>query len=178
MIHIDKTYFEKVFHEFYSSLCRYSIQFVRRPEIAEEIVQELFIYLWDNKNELQIHTSIKSYLYVAVKNRSISYLQSKYTNIQFLSEEASYQLIENTDPHSRLENEELSEIFTKAINSLPEKCYIIFSMRRHGEYTNKEIAHILNISEKTVENQISIAFKKLRSILSKGLLILFLILFF
>ena len=71
-----------------------------------------------------------------------------------------------------IEERELSETISKTIESLPERCGIIFSMKRYGDYTNKQISEELNISEKTVENQITIAFRKLRPILSKYFYIL------
>jgi RNA polymerase sigma-70 factor (ECF subfamily) len=174
---LDHDTFEKLFKELYPFLCRHSIQFVRQPEIAEEIVQEQFIYLWEKRNELCIHTSFTSYLYAAVKNKSINYLQSKFAKIQYLHEEYSYELKENADPYSIIEDQELTEIISKAMDLLPKKCYIIFSMRRFGDFTNKQIARALNISEKTVENQITIAFKKLRPILVKSILLVCLIFF-
>jgi len=168
---LDNDTFERLFRDLYTSLCRYCIRFVRRPEIAEEIVQEQFIYIWEKRNELSIHTSFKSYLYMAVKNKSINYLQSKFAKIQYLQGECSYELKENADPHSIIEDQELTEIISEAMDLLSEKCYIIFSMRRFGDFTNKQIARALNISEKTVENQITIAFKKLRPILVKSILL-------
>ncbi len=167
---LNSSNFEELFNEYYTALCRYAIRFVHHPEIAEEIVQDQFIYLWEKRNALTIHTSVKAYLYASVKNKSIDYLRSRFAKVLFVNEELSYEIKTTFDPHSTLEDQELSEIITKAIKALPEKCSIIFSMKRFGELSNKEIAVALNISEKTVENQITIAFKKLRPVLSKCLL--------
>jgi RNA polymerase sigma-70 factor, ECF subfamily len=170
-IKLDKIEFEKHFKQLYSELCRYCIRFVRIPEIAEEIVQSQFIYLWEKREELRFHTSVKSYLYVSVKHRSIDYLRSRYAKIRYVEEGFLNDIESPYNPVSVIENREMKEIIKKAIKSLPEKCAIVFLMKRFGEFSNKQIADILNISEKTVENQITIAIKKLRLVLSKSFIL-------
>lgn len=168
---LDNVEIEKLFTKLYTELCRYSIRFVRIPEIAEEIVQEQFIYLWEKRDVLTFHTSIKSYLYASVKNKSIDYLRSHYAKIRYVEDEYCINIESPYNLVSAIEDHELTGIITNAIASLPDKCAIILSMKRFGEMSNKQIAEALNISEKTVENQITIAFKKLRPVLSKCLLL-------
>lgn len=164
---LNKTTFERLFNELYSDLCRYSIQFVLVPQIAEDIVQNVFIYVWEKRNEIDIHTSYSSYLYKAVKNKSIDYLRSKFGRIDFIQEDATYNLIEYSNPQKKLEEGELESYITKVIRDLPQKCSIIFSMSRFGDLPNKQIATQLNISVKTVEAQITIAIKKIKAAMSK-----------
>jgi RNA polymerase sigma-70 factor, ECF subfamily len=163
--------FEQLFNDLYPALCRHSLQLVRISEIAEEIVQEQFVYLWERRDTIHVHTSYKAYLYAAVKNKSIDYLKSKFANLQFVSEELIYDLPTSSNPLQQLEENELESMVTKVLKSLPEKCYAIFSLSRYGGLTNKQIAENLNISEKTVENQITIALKKIKSQLEKYLAI-------
>jgi RNA polymerase sigma-70 factor, ECF subfamily len=170
-IKLDNIEFEKYFKQLYTELCRYCIRFVRIPEIAEEIVQEQFIYIWEKRNDITFHTSIKSYLYTSVKHKSIDYIRSSYAQTRYLQDDCCVEIESPFNPVSALEDQELTEIITDAVSKLPERCAIIFSMKRFGDMSNKQIADALNISEKTVENQITIAFKKLRSVLSKCLLI-------
>ncbi len=101
-------------------------------------------------------------MYSAVKNRSIDYLRNAFVNSQFVPEENSEYIIETNNPHFSIENEELEIIVKNAIEELPIKCHAIFSMSRFGELTNKEISLTLDISEKTVENQITIAIKRIK----------------
>jgi RNA polymerase sigma-70 factor, ECF subfamily len=162
-IKLDDDTFEKLFKDLYPVLCKFCIRFVRKAEIAEEIVQEQFINLWKKKDELNIHTSLKSYIYTAVKNRSIDYLRSKFSKLVFVPEEFSHGLVENSDPQKLLEEKEISFIVTEAVNELPEKCYMVFSLSRFADLSNREIAEKLNISEKTVENQITIAIRKIKA---------------
>jgi RNA polymerase sigma-70 factor, ECF subfamily len=174
---LDSKEFERLFIQLYAGLCRYSIRFVRKSEVAEEIVQDQFVYLWEKRNELIIHSSFKNYLYVAVKHRSLDYLRSSYAKIKYVEEGVLNNLESPFDLVSVIENQEIDAIITKAISSLPERCAIVFSMKRYGEYSNKQIAECLNISEKTVENQVTIAIKKLQFILSKSVIIAGIVLF-
>ena len=164
---LDGIVFENLFNELYVPLCRYCIQFIRIPEIAEEIVQEQFVYIWEKRFDIHIHTSLKSYLYASVRNKSIDYLKSKFARINFVNEQSSYELIETLNPLNIIEETELSSIMTIAIESLPEKCHIIFTMSRFGDLTNKQIAQELELSEKTIEAQITIAIKKIKSFVEK-----------
>ena len=159
---LNEATFRQLFDKLYDGLCRYSIQFVRVPQIAEDIVQNLFIYLWEKRKEIDIHTSYSSYLHKAVKNRSIEYLRSKFARIDFVQTDASQFLPEYSNPQIKLEEEELETIIAKVVNDLPEKCYIIFSMSRFGDLTHKQIAEKLNISVKTVEAQLTKALKRIR----------------
>lgn len=149
-----------LFDLYYDDLCRYAYSLVETKEIAEELVQELFIYLWEKRASVNINSSAKSYLFKAVKNQSINYFKSKYSRSKplYLEEES---LVGNFT-HEKGEIEELSEITKKAINSLPERCALIFKLSRNFGMTYKEIADCLGISIKTVEAQMTIAFKRIR----------------
>jgi RNA polymerase sigma-70 factor (family 1) len=177
---LDEKSFKKLFNEYSALLCKYSIRFVRDSDLAENIVKEVFITLWEKRNSISIQLSVKSYLYASVKNRSIDYLRSRIAKIKYVKDELLNDMSEPVDFSSTLEEKELSEIITKAVEQLPEMCGIIFSMRRFGDFTNKQISEELHISVKTVENHISKAIKKLRPILANYrflLTVFFLILF-
>jgi len=152
-----------LFDELYEPLCRFCIDLTGVKEVAEDIVQEQFVYIWENKKKLDNKVLIKSYLYISVKHRSIDYLRKKYKkNKESLENIPEINLIEKLpNPEEILENKELEVIIKKAIACLPEKCRIIFTMKKYGDLTNKEIAGKLNISVKTIENQMTIAIKKL-----------------
>jgi RNA polymerase sigma-70 factor, ECF subfamily len=176
-IKLDSISFGRLFNELYPALCRHCIKFVRIPEVAEEIVQDQFVNIWEKRDELQIRVSYKSYLFKAVEYKAIDYLRSKFAKIHFVGEEFSDEASEILNPLHKLENEELAAAVTKALEHLPERCYIIFSMSWFSELTNKQIAQELNISEKTVENQITIALKKLKILLGEFLSILIFLFF-
>jgi RNA polymerase sigma-70 factor, ECF subfamily len=157
--------FEIVFKNLYPVLCRYALTLVSDKAIAEDIVQEQFANLWEYDNRKKIH-SIEAYLFKAIKNKSINYLRSYSTrNVKRLDT-----LVEdtfNSTTGDQLEFQELVGLIDEAIKLLPEKCSAIFFMKRFEGLSIKEIAEKLSISEKTVENQITIAIHKIAAHLKK-----------
>jgi len=152
------------FDELYVPLCQYSLKFVNSNDIAEDIVQDNFVYLWENWTRLAKIDSIKAYMFAAVKNKSLNYLQKKYVkNTLHQIEDYQESMIDNQHPTALelLECQELEAILEKALNHLPERCRIIFTMKRFAGKSNKEIANDLEISIKTVEAQMTIAIRKL-----------------
>jgi RNA polymerase sigma-70 factor, ECF subfamily len=158
----NKVAFESIFKLHYSHLCSYANKFVLDIDIAEEIVQELFFQLWQKKEDLNITTSLKSYLFRAAHNSSLNYI--KHKNIQLKYREQT--LAEHQDlayeQSGSSEINELQERIRQAIDKLPPERRKVFVMNRFDELSYKEVAEKLNISIKTVENQIGKALKFLR----------------
>ncbi|HPR31318.1 MAG TPA: RNA polymerase sigma-70 factor [Prolixibacteraceae bacterium] len=158
----DKGY-ERIFHEWYSSLCNYCFFLINDYDTAEDIVQELFVHLWENWERLKTLESVNGYLIKSVKNRSINYIKkhSKFYVVQL--EENSTDLTYNLVPPAgeMVEKKELEAIIDNAIKNLPPRCRTIFILKRMNEMSNTEIAKELNISVKTVEAQMTIALKRL-----------------
>ncbi len=159
----DHGSYEKLFYSYYKDLCRFCIRYVRSNEVSEEIVQDVFIYLWEKRKVINITISFKSYLYTAVRNKSINYLK-----LQLPKDHAKEDIdnFEITSTYNNIESEltfkELSKKVNNAIDSLPKKCKAIFLLSREDGHTYREIAKELGISVKTVENQMVIALRKLR----------------
>lgn len=161
----DKEAFEQIFKKYYKDLCRYALRFLRKEELAEEIVQDLFITLWEKRKKLDIKASLGAYLFAGVKNKSLNYLKSQFARQDF--QRGIEELSLSTDnTQETLAYNELDELVTAAINSLPKKNRIIFDLNRNAGMSYQEIADQLNISRKTVENQIGISLKKLKELLS------------
>ncbi len=168
--------FKELFDSYYHQLLMYAFQLVNDKPAGEDIVQETFLALWVNRNKVDFSTSLKPYLYRAVHNRAINYLQSKYTNLEPLGKEGSMLLhkdiIQYNQQESLLVNELRHEV-NKFIRTLPPKCKQVYLLSRKSELKNKEIARLLSISEKTVETHIGKALKELREHLIRiGLLFL------
>jgi RNA polymerase sigma-70 factor (ECF subfamily) len=162
--------FSRLFDEFYVPLCRFCISLVVDKAAAEDIVQELFVYLWEKRERIAFGGSIRSYLFTSVKNRSLNYLKLHYPNRKVDELDSMDETLgnETSSPASDLiEGNELETLFDNALKKLPTQCRTIFSMKRFGEMTNKEIAEKLEISLKTVEAQMTIAIRKLRDYLIK-----------
>ncbi len=161
--------FKEIFHKYYNDLARFCFSMVRDTTIAEELTQEIFIYIWEKKDKIDISTSFKSYLYSAIKNKSINYIKYELPKQRALVDLSDTLLSPNTPLHDKGETKRLKKKINLAIDQLPEKCKQIFLLSRFGGLIYTEIAEELNISAKTVENQMSIALKKLRESLAADL---------
>ncbi|MBN1924286.1 MAG: RNA polymerase sigma-70 factor [Prolixibacteraceae bacterium] len=166
----DCVEYKTVFDTLYEPLCRFCYRYVLSNEIAEDIVQDTFAYLWESWQRLSEMESLKAYLYTAVKNRSLKYLKKNFAKSPALTIEGyTDDIIDLDQPTAQelLEYRDLQAIVEQALKQLPERCRIIFVLKRFDGKTNKEIAQLLNISVKTVETQMTIAIKRLTSIVSK-----------
>ncbi len=159
--------YKYLFELYYKELYFFARKFLENREVAEEIVQDVFIALWENKDLPDIHTSLKSYLYTSIKNRSINYLKSKINNIKFVSIESTLSENHILADDQPLELEELDELIQKAVSSLPPRCKEMFHLSRNSKMTYQEIADALNVSKETVKSQISDAIKKIKTYLNK-----------
>ena len=159
---------ENIFHQFYSPLCNYAYKIVNDDFIAEEVVQSLFIQLFEkiNSNEIQ---HIEAYLLRCIKYKCIDYLRKKTlyktTDIKELQNLA---VIE----HQEITEDDIEPLFNYYAAKLPPKTREVFLLSRQGGLTYKEIAEELNISVKTVEVQMSRAIKKMKDLLKDFLLLL------
>lgn len=154
----DKLVFEKVFKEFYRPMFLFAESFVMDPHIADDLVQDIFLKILNNK--VVIATSVKNYLFQAVKNNSLDYLK-KY-NIEDLHEYHLFDSCFYSGSFEFSEDKGIEEQVKKAIENLPEKCAEILKMSLYQSYSYKEIAENLDISINTVKTQIKRAHKQLR----------------
>lgn len=174
-IELNKSLFEQLFREHYEPLCHFAKSFVKDHDSAQEIVQDVFINLWQTKETITSDKPVKSYLYTSVKNRCLNYIRdNKKFRSQFLDVELELEIpVDDADIFSELETQNKIDA---ALNKLPEKCRHVFELSRFEELKYKEIAERLSISQKTVEIHMSKALKILRVELNDLLIILILIL--
>jgi len=154
---------EYLFNNYYTTLCRNAYRIVNNKEISEDIVQDVFFKLWDKRDKIVINTSLEAYLNRMVFNESISFLRKNKNFLEFSDE--IEQSRTNHEPNNTIEQKELNTIINDAINKLPPRCKTIFLLSRIEGLTYKQIAEQLNISVKTVENQMGKALKFLRKTL-------------
>lgn len=158
----SKSGFEVLFRKFYERLCSYAFTFVADKDACEDIVQEVFVKLWDNRNETDIETSVKSYLYQAVKHaclNSIKHIDVSYNYKKYNQNEIEYDQLLDEDT---ITAKELEERIRLNIENLPPERKKIFILSRYENLKYKEIADQLGISIKTVENQMGKALATLR----------------
>jgi len=156
---------EVIFNQHYGNLCRYLLLLFKNQLLVEHIAQDIFVYLWENRQSIEIKSSLEAYLYSAGRYKALNQVRNanrRATINQFITET---QPNEEKTSDSILELKELEQIINDAINTLPERCQQIFRLSREEDMSYKEIAQMLNISVNTVENQIAIALKKLRATL-------------
>lgn len=164
MVKGQKEAFDALFRRYYQPLCRFAGFFIEDGDDAEEAVQAAFITLWENRKEIFITRSVKAYLYQMVRNNALMLLRKNITRKHY--EQEYFQVREADVPGERLlSDEEINKLIVKGLAVLPEKCRMIFSLSRFDGLTYDEIAEYLDISAKTVENQMGIAFQKLREFL-------------
>lgn len=163
MVEGDKEAFRFFFDKYYVDLCNLVNIYIRDNIMAEEIVQDIYIYFWEKKEKIQIESSVKSYLLRASKNKSLNYIRNEKARqkIHEKIREASESCYEITT--NALDAQQLSEIIENAVKILPPKCQEVYRLAKEKDLTYKEIADELGITVKTVENQMSIALKKLRN---------------
>ncbi len=173
----DKQAFDSLFRKYYEVLCRFALTITHSETDAEECVQDVFVRLWENRKQLKKVDNFKSYLFKSTYNQCLWLLKKRKT--QALCEN-KYALNRPTNLSAEEDKnwEAFRPFIQAAVNNLPDKCRQIFLLRRYEGLSNSEIAEYLNISTKTVENQLSIAITKLRTELKphiKHLIILFFI---
>jgi len=154
--------FEKIFREYFKSLHAYAFTFMKDDEQAEEVVQNVFCRIWEKRDQLKTDGSLKAYLYRAVHNESLNYLKHQKTRAAFQVHYNSNEEQPAEQASEKMMVAELNGHIQKALNDLPLQCRIIFQLSRFENLKYKEIADQLNLSVKTVENQMGKALKVLR----------------
>ena len=146
----DDRAFKVLFEKYYASLCAFATNFVNDPDVAEDIVQEVFIAVWERDVQYPTYNAFRSFLYNSVKNAGLNHLKHKNVEEKYL---ASLNLEdEGDDIDLKMMEEELYRLLFKTIDELPDKCRNIFLLHLEGK-GNEEIALLLNLSILTVKTQ-------------------------
>jgi len=159
----DVSALEWLFLRYYNDLCRYVLITIHDEVTAKNIVQDLFIYIWENRLTIHFHKSIEGYLYQACRFNTLIFLRDQNRREKKNSEIGLKTNFETPGPDSNYEFNELEHILDEAIELLPERCRQIFILSRKRELSYAEIASQLSLSISTVDNQINIAIKKIKA---------------
>ena len=179
----DERTYEYLFDQYYLNLCHIAFMYVKDTFVAENLVGDLFFYLWKNRTTIQVNESISSYLFSAIRNRAINYQNQASVNreIHFSQYEEleDFSMFESKDslPLEQIIEKELADRIRKSVNSLPMQTRKVFELKREQNFSYDEIALQLHISINTVRFHIKTAMKKLRVELGDYLTVLLLFLY-
>ena len=153
-----------IFKEFYAFLCQTIARLLGDEHVAEDLAQDVLFELWKRRDVLQINSTLRGYLRRSAVNKTLNYIRDR--KIRWDDEDRLTSLPTQLSGADRLvESAELGDLIDKTIDGLPERCRLIFTLSRFEEMTYQEIADHLEISIKTVENQMTKALRVLRETL-------------
>ena len=158
----DQLAYRQLFIHFYDRLSRFVMGFTKNRELTEEIVSDVFINLWRRRKNLEEVSNLKLYVYVSAKNIAFNYLKKLHRENLTDLDSVEIELEDPfADPGAALVTREMNLKLKNAINDLPPRCKLIFTLVKEDGLSYKQTAELLNISESTVDNQLSIALKKI-----------------
>ena len=160
-LHDDQTAYKELFALFYKSLQQFAISFVRSPEVAEEIVSDVFIKVWKKRAGLNRIHNLKLYLFISTKNGALNHLRSQKK--VFLQPEQYFVQLQSIcfNPEKLMLTAEMMNRVQKAISDLPPRCQLIFKLIKEDGLKYRDVAELLQLSIKTIENQMAIALRKI-----------------
>lgn len=158
----DAGAFEEIFNRYWLKLYGAALKRVKSREVAEEIIQDLFTLLWAKRESIQVHKSLAAYLFTSVRYMVLNHIQKEIVRDSYKdSFQAANVFCDNSTEETVFLNELIRNI-EKEVKCLPSQCRSVFELSRKENKTNREIAEVLGISEKTVEGHLTKAIKHLR----------------
>jgi RNA polymerase sigma-70 factor (ECF subfamily) len=163
----DTQAFEAVFHEFYRPLCAFAAGYVRSADGAEELVQELFCRLWEQRTAWRLHGALRTYLYTALRNRALGYLRHRRVVdrvADHASPDAGIPGMGESAPEAdaRLQAIDAAAVAQRCLDTLSDRCRQALILRRDGDLSYAEIAQVMGVSVKRVEALLTQGYKALR----------------
>jgi len=151
-----------LFDHHFSDLCNFLLIYLHSKELAEDIALEIFTFIWEKRQSLQIKSNFKSFLFAAAKNKAITLFKKEHQKIFTQIENVESVMQNDSSSQFTMENNELHELINEAISKLPEKSRQVYLMAWEENMSYNEIAVQLGLSPKTIENHVGIALHKLR----------------
>jgi RNA polymerase sigma-70 factor (family 1) len=164
----DVLAFDTLYSRYFGKLYNHAYEKLHDRFLAQEVVQELFVRFWQNRYKIEVHTSLASYFFVAVRYLIINQFKKQMAYEQKIDKLTLTQSQITDETNELLDLKDLQAEYQAALQELPEKCREVFMMSRNGA-SNKEIGEALNISTKTVEQHITKALRTLRILLASRL---------
>lgn len=156
--------FEELFFEYFSELCAFALQMTRSHQQAKDIVQQVFEKIWERRDSLNIKRSLKAYLYKSVRNTALNNIDKRKTRKNMREEFSSQKYQAPREPIKRDGvNSKLVNRIWDIVSEMPQRRQSVFVLHRRHGLSYKEIAKVLEISRKTVENHMGLALKDIRA---------------
>jgi RNA polymerase sigma-70 factor (ECF subfamily) len=169
----DASALEALFHLYYAPLCRFAEAYVHSPADAEDLVQSMFVQLWDQRERWVLRGSVRAYLYTAVRNAALNVLKHRLVERRALDGDAAIPRIGMAEPtptpHEDAVGHELEQAIDHAIARLPDRYRLVVTLRAQHHLTIPEIARILDLPVKTTETRAARAVQALRAALERFL---------
>jgi RNA polymerase sigma-70 factor (ECF subfamily) len=154
--------FEEIYDRYWGAMYIHAYKMLKDEDEAKDVIQELFAHLWAQRQELELRTSLKAYLYTALRNRILNIFDSRKVRSNYIESLAIYFEEHHLITEERFREKELENIIEREIANLPEKMRVVFELSRKQHLSHKEIALELQISDKTVKKQINNAIRILK----------------
>jgi RNA polymerase sigma-70 factor, ECF subfamily len=159
----DISAFEKIFRTYVKELCTFAAYYLKSFDKAEDIVQNVFLVLWERRDSIRIDGCLKTYLFTSVRNLSLNLLKHQTIHRNSIDAYSSLFSLPTATPHEIAVQQESDVLLTQALEKIPERSRIVFILSRYFNMKYAEIADILEISVKTVDAHMVKAVKSLRS---------------
>lgn len=161
-VYEDEAAYKELFFRLYYLLKKFAVSIVRSKELAEEIASDVFIEIWARRLQLLAITDLKMYMYTCTRNAAVKKIKESQKNkIQSLYEFNFEFKSEYSNPEEELLSGELVHKIETAVNALPPRCKLIFKLAKEDKLRYREIAKLLDISIKTIDNQLATALKRI-----------------
>ncbi|MDP4131298.1 MAG: RNA polymerase sigma-70 factor [Bacteroidota bacterium] len=161
----DQQAYKELYILFYPSLFHFIRDMIKSRQVAEEIVSDVFMKIWENRKTLENILNLRVYCFVAAKNLSLNQLEKQKREITCDIDEFAHRITGNmtADPEQLMISEEMLKLIHEVVEALPPRCRMAFKLVKESGFRYKEAAEILNVSVKTIENQLAIAIKKIHN---------------
>lgn len=158
----DESALTELYNKFWQSLFVSSYNVLKDKELCEDIIQDIFMNIWHNREKLEINISLKGYMYACARYQVFNQFKKNKDKIHVELFEDLDKRFQYSTPETQLMHEELLEQINSIVEALPEKCQLVYKLSREEQLSHKEIAERLDISTKTVENHITKALHVIR----------------
>ena len=169
-VYDDEKAYKELFFYFYKPLKQFAFSFVKSLEMSEEIVSDVFVNIWKGRSHMEEIDNLKTYLYISTKNISLKYLLKQNKRVAITIDSLNIEL-ESKDihPDQMMITAEMVKKIRDAVDLLPPRCKLIYKFIKEDGLKYKEVAAILNVSVKTIDNQLAIALKKIGAAINVNL---------